>query len=226
MVMCVWRARGRMLQTLDYDLNPNPRCVVSPKRILRGDLTQNDFAFYDKDGFELTLAERVFYRCNGHPVKVCLNHDAYTTEWFTFNGSDDLYLDHSLILHRCDFQDEALDQVKWYANNGYIAANWLIQSRQKWGFDIAMEGIDDRTGGIIEILHIEHDCHFYEEFVDTLHKFECMMQNIDWHDAKQQISANKNKWQHLPGYEQNDWKSNFLIGWSKAETTEKAICNY
>ena len=86
-----------------------------------------------------------------------------------------------------------------------------------------MEGVDEETGEIVEILHIEHDSHNFTQFVETLVKFERTVLEMDWESAKQAIIKQRHEWQHLRGYRQNDWKAQYLIGWEKAETTEKAI---
>ena len=50
-----------------------------------------------------------------------------------------------------------------------------------------------------------------------------MIRHTDWKDAAQRIWNKRDEWKPLKGFEQNHWKANFLIGWSKSETLEKAI---
>ena len=53
--------------------------------------------------------------------------------------------------------------------------------------------------------------------------FEYTVRHTDWQDAAIRIWNAKNKWDHLQGFEQNHWKAEYLLGWTKAEYTEKSV---
>jgi hypothetical protein len=53
--------------------------------------------------------------------------------------------------------------------------------------------------------------------------FEWTVRHTDWVNAADQIWQARDQWQHLKGFDQNHWKSKFLIGWDKAEILEKSI---
>jgi hypothetical protein len=76
---------------------------------------------------------------------------------------------------------------------------------------------------MFEVIHIEYDSYDYDEFRDTMMYIEYRFFIMDWQLAAQKIWSLRDKWQHLKGFEQNHWKANYLIGWDKAEYTEKSV---
>jgi hypothetical protein len=58
-------------------------------------------------------------------------------------------------------------------------------------------------------------------FESKLLQFESIVEKKDWVDAADKIVSLKDHWEHLQGMEQNNWKARFLLGWDKAEYTEK-----
>ncbi len=195
--------------------NPNPVCTK------RAEVYKDDFFFFDKDGYELTLAERMFYLTNSFPLIDCLNHRCWQEEWMSIEKNDKIFLDHCTLLHRAGFGGEALQQLH-ALKHSIPQATFLINSIPKWGFDFALDGIDSK-GDCFEVVHIEYDSRDYDHFCEQLETTEQQIYNIDWIDAANRIEQHKDKWQHLKGFEQNHWKAEFLLNWSRAETLEKAI---
>jgi len=159
----------------DYLLISNPLCLRAVEN-----LDKEDFQYFDKDGFELNQAERKFYSAMQYPINhPILNHVCWQEPWFELED-DNLFLDHSLILHRCSYAEYAFEQLTKISKE-IPQARMLLQAKQKWGYDFDLNATAP-SGEVFEVLHIEHD-----------------------------------------GFEQNHWKANFLIGWSKSESLEKAF---
>lgn len=186
-------------------------------------LSAEDFRFYDKDGFELNIAEQKFYEAMGHPIDgMCLNHRCWQEDWFKLeNHNLGLILDHSLILHRCNYTGSASEQLQKL--KGKIpTVGYLLNTKAKWGFDFALDAVSE-DGTVFEVLHIEFDSNDYEYFKTRLILMEYTIRHTDWVDAAHRIWQERSQWQYLKGFTQNDWKAEYLLGWNKCEYTEKAV---
>jgi hypothetical protein len=204
------------LDRQDYLLISNPLCLKAVEN-----LNKEDFQYFDKDGFELNQAERKFYSAMQYPINhSILNHVCWQDPWFELED-DNLFLDHSLILHRCSYAEHAFEQIVKLAKQ-IPQANMLLQAKQKWGYDFDLNAVAP-TGEVFEVLHVEYDDLNYESFKNQLIIMEYTIRHIDWKDAAQRVWNKRDQWVHLKGFNQNHWKANFLIGWSKSETLEKAI---
>jgi len=202
-----------MLKVKLYDVYQNPCCYYTVD-----DLVPTDFNYYDKDGFELNLAERKYYQQQGIELHDCLNHICNQIPWLAID-SDQLIIDHSMILHRANYGGAAVDQLERLKQQ-IPFARYLITTKQKWGFDFALDAcINDQ---LFEVIHIEYDDREHSRFVDKLNHIEQLLLNTDWLDAAQRILDQQDQWRNLVGYDQNHWKSNYLLGWERAEYTEKA----
>ncbi len=207
-----------MFKRYDIRLMSNPTCVKS----VQG-LEVEDFRYYDKDGFELNIAEQKFYTAMGLPIwHDCLNHHCWQEPWFELEESvQGLILDHSLFLCRCNYDKDAAEQLQQLKST-IPTADLLLRTRRKWGFDFALDAISE-DGTVYEVLHIEYDHYDYEQFKNRFINFEWTVRHTDWWDAARRIWTAKDQWQHLQGFEQNHWKADFLLGWRKAEFTEKSV---
>ena len=207
-----------MFSRSNTSLISNPYCNKQVK-----DLSAEDFRFYDKDGFELNIAEQKFYAEMGYPLdNLCLNHRCYQETWFRLEKDDlGLILDHSLILHRCSYTGSAADQLESLKHQ-IPTAGYLLNTRAKWGFDFALDAVSE-DGKVFEVLHIELDSNDYEHFKTRLIMMEYTIRHTDWVDAARRVWQEREQWQHLKGFAQNDWKAEYLLGWHKCEYTEKAV---
>jgi len=196
----------------------NPQCFKAVDNI-----KEEEFQYYDKDGFELNLAEQRYYAEMGHPIwHRCLNHFCWQEPWFEIKGdSQDLILDHSMILHRCRYVGHALEQLISLKDR-IPTADYLIKTKPKWGFDIALDAVSE-SKEIFEVLHVEYDHCVYEEFCNRLITTEYTIRHIDWIDMAKKIWTHRDQWQHLKGFDQNHWKANYVLGWKQAEYTEKTL---
>ena len=205
-----------MFKKQKISLIENPRCT---KPAL--DLQPEDFLYYDKDGFELNRAEQKFYSSMDYPIKhPILNHVCWQEPWFVLDH-DKLILDHCMFLCRASYDELAVEQLQQVKSVSYLA-DYLLQTKQKWGFDFALDAVS-LDGTAYEVLHIEYDNYDYQEFKYQLEKFERIIQTTDWVSAADSIWNTRELWNHLIGFEQNHWKAQYLLGWKKAEYTEKSV---
>jgi hypothetical protein len=205
-----------MFKRHDVTLMSNPTCSNSVE------VTAGDFQYYDKDGFELNRAEQKYYRAMGHPINYpVLNHTCWQEPWFELeNKQQGLILDHCVFLCRCNYAGYALEQLMALKKT-VPTADYLIRSRIKWGYDFALDSV--RDGETFEVLHVEYDHTDFSQFSNRMIQFDWIVRHTDWHDAADRIWAQRDKWQHLVGFEQNHWKAKYLLNWSKSEYTEKTI---
>lgn len=206
-----------MFKRLDISLTNNPVCTRSV-----AELNADDFKYYDKDGFELNRAEQKFYSAMNYPINYpILNHTCWQEPWFELeSGIQELTIDHCMFLCRCTYSNEAKDQLEQIKKSVPLA-NFLLRTKNKWGFDFALDGI--RDGEVFEVIHIEYDNNNYDKFLEQFLSFDYLIRHTDWQNAADRIWAKRDEWQSLKGFDQNHWKANYLIGWNKAEVLEKSI---
>lgn len=207
-----------MFRRHQVTLMSNPSCVKSVR-----DLNADDFQYYDKDGFELNQAEQKFYSEMKYPVDTpILNHRCWQEPWFELEQKvENLILDHSMFLCRCNYEREAEDQLKSLRLSMPLA-DFLLKTRRKWGFDFALDAVAD-DGTAYEVLHVEYDACDYEDFKNRMIQFEWTVRHTDWLNVARRIWDQKDQWQNLAGFAQNDWKADYILGWQKAEYTQKTV---
>ena len=206
-----------MFKRFDVTLMSNPQCLNSPTN-----LEDTDFAYYDKDGFELNQAEQKFYAVNKFPIQhPILNHCCWQEPWFELERQDlGLILDHSMFLCRANYGGSALDTLNKTKKTQPLA-DYLIRTRPKWGYDFALDAVVEDQ--VFEVLHVEYDHNEFDQFCNHMINFEWIIRHTDWKDAANRVWLQRDKWQHLKGFDQNHWKADYLLGWKKSEYTEKAI---
>jgi hypothetical protein len=206
-----------MFKRYDTHLRSDAVCLKAVDSI-----EPKDFQYYDKDGFELNCAEQKYYRAAGHPIHYpVLNHTCYQEPWFELERDDlGLILDHSLILHRCNYNGAALDQLRELQHTVPLAQQ-LIDTIPKWGFDFDLNAVAP-DGTVYEVLHVEYDSRNYQTFKERMISFEYTVRHTDWIAVAKAVWDRRNEWQHLKGFEQNHWRAREILDWSKAEYLEKA----
>jgi hypothetical protein len=185
-------------------------------------LESQDFRYYDKDGFELNQAEQKFYSAMKYPINdPILNHHCWQEPWFELERDDlGLILDHSMFLCRCNYVGAASDQLE--SLKAYIpTAEYLLKTRAKWGYDFALDAV--RDGQLFEVLHVEYDHKDFDHFRNHMINFEWTVRHTDWRDAADRVWEQRSQWQDLKGFDQNHWKAEYLLGWRRAEYTEKTV---
>lgn len=198
-------------------LHSNPTCN-RPTTDFR--LFSKPVDYYDKDGFELTELEQEYYTTNGYAISGnILNHPSYQQPWFIKEGNQNLFLDHSIVLHRCDFTERAREQLVQFQPT-LPKLTYLLQCKKKWGLDFCLDYFDGSY--MYEVIHIETDFFTLEECTAYKENIEKFVLATDWEDAAKRLIAKKDQWYSLIGFAQNDWKAKFF-GFPKAELTHKAF---
>lgn len=174
--------------------------------------------YFDNDGFELSSLEQEFYKANNIVLNSCLNHTCCQREWLVYEN-DNFFLDHSLILQRFYFTEEAKAQLLSKSKE-LPQLNKYIKLKPKWGFDFALEYYYENE--VIEVMHIEMDFNNYNNALEAISKAESKILSTDWEHFTNSLKLSKSEWQYLPGMEQNDWKARHW-GLEKAEFTQKAF---
>ena len=207
-----------MFRRHQIKLMSNPACEKPVQ-----ELDSKDFQYYDKDGFELNLAEQKFYAAMGYPINdPILNHNCWQETWFELESDKlDLILDHSMFLCRCNYEREAAEQLQRLKQQIPLA-DYLLKTKRKWGFDFALDAVA-ADGSVYEVLHVEYDNYDYEQFKNRMIYFEYTVRHTDWQDAAIRVWNQRDQWQTLTGFDQNHWKAAYLLGWNKAEYTEKTV---
>jgi hypothetical protein len=180
---------------------------------------RRDFDYYDKDGFQLTIAERKLLLCNDVELRSCLNHWTWHRDWLKLDvgSSFGLHLDHCLLVHRPNFDSDALELLRNYP---HPCAAFMVQAKPKWGLDFALDHIENFDA--IEVLHIELDDYDLARISDRKQELESWLLTQDLLDMARRIRQAREQWQHLRGDAQNDWKARYLMGWDQAFLTEKS----
>lgn len=207
-----------MFKRTDVKIISDPVCNEPIYKVVA-----DDFRYYDKDGFELNRAEQKYYRRMRYPIENgILNHQCWQEPWFELSTkSTNLILDHCIVLHRCRYDGDAERQLSKIKTT-IPEADFILNTKSKWGYDFALDAIN-KDGHTFEVLHVEYDSNNYLEFLEQLYKFELLITSIDWEDAADNIYQHRDEWQVLKGFDQNNWKSKFLINWDRAEYTEKTL---
>lgn len=204
-----------MLKDLGYLFDNSSSCT---KPIDYCHFTERNISCFDNDGFELSLLEQLFYEANNYPLFDFLNHNCFQVKWFDLDDKR-FFLDHSLLLERKDFSDEAKEQLESYSKK-YPQLLKYLNLKPKWGIDFALEYYNDVD--YYEVLHIEYDYDNYQDAVDAKEKFQTKLLNTDWNDFLSTLIKKKEEWVNLKGFQQNDYKAR-LWGLPKAEDTLKSF---
>ena len=188
------------------------------KRVSNDVINEKYIKYFDNDGFELSFLEQEYYRENGINLNYTLNHGTDQKEWI-IGGDEHFKIDHSLLLQRWAFVDEAKRQLE-YKRKEYPQLNKYLNLVPKWGLDFLLEYYNENT--YMEVLHIEMDYRSYGQAVEAKDFFQKKLLETDWIDFAKSLIRKKDEWQFLPGMQQNDYKA-ALWGLNKAETTQKAF---
>jgi hypothetical protein len=176
--------------------------------------------FYDKDGFELTPLEQVYYTANGVELTNYLYNNACHKPWVEQdNESSGIVLDHSMTLQRYAFTEEAREQLLQKVKR-YPILRKLLQTRPKWGLDFSVDYIDDEE--VVDVFHFEFDSYSYDRIVEMHEWATKKIKEIDWVSGAQSIKARKDEWRDLDGHSQSNWKARFF-GFETSEEICKAF---
>jgi hypothetical protein len=193
-----------------------PAYITTP---IRDDyFSQYNIQHFDNDGFQLNRLEQMYYDAHGIRIEECLGVQAAHYTWATVNHKNYI-LDHSMILTRCGYAGQALEQLKEHSKEFPYLRKYLT-TKPKWGLDFALEYFDEDS--YIEVIHIEQDYNTYEQAKQAKAEFERRILSTNWISFTQHIITKRTEWEKLQGMARNDWKAREW-GLKKAETTLKAF---
>jgi hypothetical protein len=81
--------------------------------------------------------------------------------------------------------------------------------KPKWGIDISFDYVDFE-GNVFELFHYEWDAFDLEPVLTMQARVEDVIENTDWNEIAKTFIARREEWQHLPFFEQSEWKSTYL----------------
>lgn len=164
--------------------------------------------FFDKDGYELTKLEQIYYTAQGYDiVKYTADHPGIFQPWIAVDH-EYLSIDHSCAMYRCSFEGAARSQVERQAKR-FTRAGWLLTCKKKWGLDLDIDYCDGNIA--LEVLHLEWDSPSLEYIEQERVKAEALVKNTDWVDAAKRVWTLRDEWQNLKGwYAQAHWKATYF----------------
>jgi hypothetical protein len=142
----------------------------------------------------------------------------YQDVWMS-GGDDRFMIDHSMIITRCGYAGEALDQLHKYSKTFPYLKKYL-KLQPKWGIDFALEYIEGDD--FFEVLHIEMDYASIVEAEDAKAHFEERILATDWEHFTKYLIEHREEWSPLQGMDRNDWKAR-AWGLGKAEYLLKVV---
>jgi hypothetical protein len=176
---------------------------------------------FDKDGYEIdTPIERLHYETNHVDIHQNIQYHFSTGQhWYidTTESEEGLILDHSQLLTRYAYADEARQMIE-HAAKVRPVLNKLLVIKPKWGIDFSLDYVTHDV--CMEVFHIEKDATTYEEALEYKHKAEQIIDNTDWESAIQDILKRKDEWYNLCSDDQSDWKARYF-GWHRAFDSKK-----
>lgn len=183
---------------------------IHPKTIADRNLVR----FFDKDGFELTPLEREYYRANGIKLTYFLENLAAHKPWIKLTQQHPtVFLDHSMLLERYQFEGDAAKQLE-IASTNHVELWKLLSVRRKWGIDFSVDYIT--YGCVTDVFHVEFDSQNLDQLYEVKEVVEKIVLNTDWVDAGEQIRSKHEQWRHYEGKEQQNWKARYF-GFDTAE---------
>lgn len=181
---------------------------------------QDAIKYFDKDGFELTPLEQHYYRANGVALTNYLWNTAAQKQWIELEAPhSSVFLDHSMLLERYQFEQDAKEQL---INQAHVLPElWkLITTRRKWGIDFSVDYIADKC--VTDVFHIEYDSHNLEQLQAVKAVVEDIAMRTDWVDAGKSLRRLESMWRSLEGKEQQNWKARYF-GFDAAEVLCKTV---
>ena len=104
--------------------------------------------FFDKDGYELTRLEQVYYSAQGYKViKYTADHPGIFQPWISVRH-ENITIDHSCAMYRCSFEGDAKKQIEKHRQENH-RVGWLLTSKQKWGLDLDIDYCDNQIAIVV-----------------------------------------------------------------------------
>lgn len=200
-----------MFKILDYTIPTHPYLSLSIG-------SEDVFAkmkvpeFFDRFGYELTYIESELHKANnvaGHVLVPGSPTDAAACiqDWMVqVVEHDRIFLDHCHVNTRYAYEGAAYDQIKeWSLINPRLVK--LLNITPKYMVDFCLDYIID--GKVYELIHIEHDFHEYNQYMDHLHIMQDMIMSTDWEKAYQDLKPYFDNQYEYDEYAQAKYKAQY-----------------
>jgi hypothetical protein len=163
---------------------------------------------FDQNGYHLTKAEQAFLVRNGYEMIERRHEDCMRYDWITSNKKDGAHINHCDLFERKAFKDQALDQIRYVAEEVNPMLWKLVKMKPKWGIDISIDYVS--KDAVFEVFHYEWDGFNYEQVLEKKEEIEQFVVNKDWDDIALLLWNRRHEWINLDFFEQTKWRTDFF----------------
>lgn len=171
-----------MFKTLNYHIPKHPY-ITKPIKDESAFLKMKVPEFFDRFGYELTYIESLYHKQNkidGHVLVPGSPTDAAACiqDWMIqTEHHENIFLDHCHVNVRYAYEGEALEQIReWSLINPRLKK--LLNIKPKYMVDFCLDYIVGNR--VYELIHIEHDFHDYDLYMQHLSLMEDLIKTTDW----------------------------------------------
>jgi len=163
---------------------------------------------FDQNGYHLTKAEQAYLSRNGFEAIERRHEDCLRHDWITWDKKSGAHINHSDLFERKGFKDQALEQLKVFAEDYNPMLYKLIKMKPKWGIDISIDYVS--PDAVFEVFHYEWDSFEYGKVLEKKLEIERLVLNLDWDHAAKELWGRKDEWINLDFFEQSLWRTEFF----------------
>lgn len=174
-----------MFKILEYKLVPHPYISEPlPDESVFERLVAPEF--FDRFGYELTFIESLYHQHNNIPGHVLVpgsptDAAACIQDWMIQEKQDPhVFLDHCHLNTRYAYKGAALEQLTRLSEK-YPRLVKILNIKPKFMVDFCVDYI--KEGKVVELMHIEHDFHDFEQYKSHIGLCEKFLLQVDWHQA-------------------------------------------
>ena len=207
-----------MFKVLDYKLVSHPFIdqALSDETVFNQLIAPE---FFDRFGYELTYIESLYHQHNNIPGHVLVpgsptDAAACIQDWMIQEQHHpNIFLDHCHLNTRYAYEGEALDQLKRLSIK-YPRLVKILNIKPKYMVDFCVDYIVDAK--VVELIHIEHDFHDFEQYKTHITFCEQLIANTNWDTVYIDLLPFFEKEYNYDEYAQAQYKAKYF-GFDKLE---------
>ena len=170
-------------------------------------LDKDSVQMFDQNGYHLTEAEQAFLNTNGYKTVERRVEDCIRQDWLVWDSRNKTHINHSDLFERKGFQGEALEQLKYYAEQNPML--WKVaKMKPKWGIDISIDYVSEDR--VFEVFHYEWDAFEFDLVQEKKEEIEKFVLSQDWADVAETLWKKKDEWLELEFFEQTKWRTDYF----------------
>ena len=170
-------------------------------------LDKDSVQMFDQNGYHLTEAEQAFLNTNGYETVERRVEDCIRQDWLVWDNRNKTHINHSDLFERKGFQGEALEQLKYYAEQNPML--WKVaKMKPKWGIDISIDYVSEDR--VFEVFHYEWDAFEFDLVQEKKEEIEKFVLSQDWADVAETLWKKKDEWLELEFFEQTKWRTDYF----------------